>query len=135
MKRTATAFAVILAAAISTAVCARAQSLVGDATENELQAFDQNFLDSHYEVAQDLRRDPSLIGGRKYLKDHPGLQKYLVGHPLVRQHIHDHPKDFVQREEWFRDAGGLPRSGRTWTQWERLRAQGPGIATEKASAP
>src|SRR5207245_2288938 len=41
-------------------------------TETELQNFDQ-FLDSHPQIASDLKKNPSLIDDQNYLNSHPQL--------------------------------------------------------------
>ncbi len=39
----------------------------------ELARFDQ-FLDSHREISEQLRRDPSLVKNRQFVESHPALQ-------------------------------------------------------------
>src|SRR5262249_11870487 len=51
-----------------------------DITRKELANFDE-FLDSHREIAEQVRKDPSLLDDKQFLKDHPELQKYLWNHP------------------------------------------------------
>jgi hypothetical protein len=41
-----------------------------DTTGAELARFDQ-FLDSHREISEQLRKDPSLVNNERFLKDHP----------------------------------------------------------------
>ena len=53
-----------------------------DTTRQELASFDQ-FLDSHRETAEQLRKDPSLVNNEEFLKSHPALQTYLQQHPQV----------------------------------------------------
>ncbi|MGC1685165.1 MAG: hypothetical protein WA734_06055 [Candidatus Acidiferrales bacterium] len=69
-------------------------------TEQELARFDQ-FLDSHPEVAERLRRDPSLVDNNDFLRSHPELQNYLQDHPAIRQELEQHPNEFMRREERF----------------------------------
>lgn len=71
-----------------------------DASQGELARFDQ-FLDSHRDVADQLRRDPSLVNNSEYLQSHPDLQTYLQQHPGIRQQITDNPNAFMQREDRF----------------------------------
>jgi hypothetical protein len=84
-----------------------------DASQGELARFDQ-FLDSHRDVAEQLRRDPSLVNSSEYLQSHPDLQNYLQQHPGIRQQITDNPNAFMQRENRFdqrEDARDQSRDG------------------------
>ncbi len=69
-----------------------------DATRQELARFDQ-FLDSHREIAEQLRRDPSLVNNEEFVKNHPALQTYLQDHPAVRTQIKENPNAFMRAED------------------------------------
>jgi hypothetical protein len=71
-----------------------------DATRQELARFDQ-FLDSHREIAEQLRKDPSLVNNEEFLKNHPALQTYLQDHPAVRTQIKENPNAFMRAEDRF----------------------------------
>jgi hypothetical protein len=83
-----------------------------DITRRDLARFDQ-FLDSHREVADQLRRTPSLIDDPQYLRSHPELNTYLQDHPSVKQEISQQPNTFMRLEDQYgrdqaqrdRDAG------------------------------
>ena len=87
-----------------------------DITRRDLARFDQ-FLDSHREVAGELRQTPSLIDDPEYLQKHPELNAYLQEHPSVKQEISQRPDDFMRLEDRYdhdraardRDAGGADR--------------------------
>ncbi|MGB2673145.1 MAG: hypothetical protein WAO11_20720, partial [Candidatus Acidiferrum sp.] len=64
------------------------------ANRDELARFDQ-FLDGHREIADQLRRDPSLADKPDYLKDHPSLQSFLQDHPGVRDQFKNDPNAFM----------------------------------------
>ena len=49
-----------------------------DITRQELARFDQ-FLDGHRYIAEELRKDPSLIDSREYMQNHPDLQAFPAG--------------------------------------------------------
>jgi hypothetical protein len=68
-----------------------------DTTRGELASFDQ-FLDSHRETAEQLRKDPSLVNNEQFVKDHPELQAYLQQHPEVREEIKQNPDAFMHQE-------------------------------------
>jgi hypothetical protein len=72
----------------------------GDRERSELARFDQ-FLDSHREIADQLRKNPSLADNQKYLQDHPALQNYLQDHPAIREQLTQHPDAFMQREDRY----------------------------------
>src|ERR1700723_2361153 len=71
-----------------------------DATRQELANFNQ-FLDSHPELSDQLRKDPSLVNNDDYVKQHPALQTYLQDHPAVRQQIKNDPNAFMREETRF----------------------------------
>jgi len=68
--------------------------------------FDQGYLDSHPQVAQQLSANPSLIDNPQYMAQHPGLQNYLANHPEVRADIKNHPYQFMNRENQLNSANG-----------------------------
>ena len=68
-----------------------------DASREELVSFDR-FLDSHREISEQLRKDPSLVDNREFVKNHPALQTYLQDHPEVREAIKQDPNRFMQEE-------------------------------------
>src|SRR6266853_940016 len=71
-----------------------------DITRQELARFDQ-FLDGHQEIAQQLRRDPSLVNDQNYLQGHPQLQTFLQDHPGVREEIKENPNYFMRQENRY----------------------------------
>lgn len=72
----------------------------GDITRNEAAKGDR-FLDSHPEIAQQLRKDPSLIDNKQFVESHPQLEQFLKTHPEVRKDWKEHPKAFMKRERQF----------------------------------
>ena len=93
-----------LAISCSLATPAKAQSTKPlpdtDTTRQELASFDQ-FLDSHRETAEQLRKDPSLVNNEEFLNNHPALQTYLQQHPQVREEIKESPETFMRKENRF----------------------------------
>ncbi len=71
-----------------------------DTTRGELARFDQ-FLDSHREIAEQLRKDPSLVNNDRFVKDHPVLQSYLKDHPGIREEIKENPNSLHAAGESF----------------------------------
>ena len=71
-----------------------------DTTRGELARFDQ-FLDSHPEASQELRKDPSLVDNPEYVKNHPALQAYLADHPQIREEIKENPNAFMRQEDRY----------------------------------
>src|SRR5256885_6363591 len=49
------------------------------------------FLDSHPEVAEQLRKDPSLIRNEEFVENHPALQQYMHEHPGIREEFTENP--------------------------------------------
>ena len=71
-----------------------------DTTRQELANFDK-FLDSHREIAEQLRKDPSLVNNQEFVKNHTALQTYLQDHPAVREEIKENPNAFMRQEDRF----------------------------------
>src|ERR1700751_2516252 len=65
-----------LAACFWIAVPANAQSPQDqDTTARELANFD-GFMDGHPEIAEQLRKNPSLMQDKEFVANHPALQQY-----------------------------------------------------------
>ena len=87
-----------------------------DITRRDLARFDQ-FLDSHHEISDQLRKTPSLIDDPQFLESHPEVNTYLQEHPSVKQEISQQPDTFMRLEDQYgrdanqrdRDAGGQDR--------------------------
>lgn len=71
-----------------------------DTTRGELANMDR-FIDSHPEIAQQLRKDPSLVNNKEFVENHPALREFLANHPGVRDEIRENPNAFMHREERF----------------------------------
>src|SRR6266853_4207452 len=71
-----------------------------DITRQELARFDQ-FLDSHQEIAEQLRRDPSLVNDQNYVQATPELQTFLQDHPGVREEVRENPNYFMRQENRY----------------------------------
>src|SRR5881409_2765273 len=48
-------------------------------SERDLRSFD-DYLDSHWETAQELYRDPNLLSDRSYVRKHKALKEWLDDH-------------------------------------------------------
>jgi len=70
------------------------------ASRQELSRFDQ-FLDSHREIAEQLRKDPSLANNAQFLKSHPALQTYLQDHPGISSQLRNDPNQFMREEKRY----------------------------------
>jgi len=71
-----------------------------DLTRQQLAAFDQ-FLDNHPELAEQLRKDPSLVNNNQFVASHSDLQRYLQDHPEVRQDLNQNPNAVMHQEQRF----------------------------------
>jgi phage-related protein len=71
-----------------------------DVTRGELANMDR-FMDSHPEIAEQLRRDPSLVNDKKFVDNHPDLQQFLAEHPGVREEYKENPNGFMRQEQRF----------------------------------
>jgi hypothetical protein len=87
-----------------------------DADRRDVANFDR-FLDGHREIAEQVRKDPSLLDNRDFVRDHPALQTYLQDNPGVRDQLRQDPNAFMRQEDAYdrdtnmrdRDAGGQDR--------------------------
>jgi hypothetical protein len=90
-------------------------------TREELASMN-HFLDSHPEIAEQLRKDPSLIDNRQFIANHPALQEYLQQHPRVSAEFRDHPNVFMHDEERYdarrEDPRGYPDRDRDFDRRE-----------------
>ncbi len=116
-----------------------------DVTRRDLARFDQ-FLDSHRDIAEQLRRTPSLIDDPQFLQSHPELSAYLEQHPSVKQEISANPDTFMRLEDLWardqnlrnRDAGGQDRDDayrRDQTNFDRFLDEHREIAEQVRRNP
>jgi phage-related protein len=68
-----------------------------DITRQGLAQFDQ-FLDSHREIAEQVRQNPSLVNNDEFVKGHPALQSFMQQHPAVREELKENPNAFMHQE-------------------------------------
>jgi len=76
---------------VSTGVEDGREAADGDTTRAQLGRMDQ-FLDSHPEIAEQLRKDPGLMKSDEFTKSHPALQEFLQQHPGIREEVSENPK-------------------------------------------
>jgi len=116
-----------------------------DTTRRELASMDR-FLDAHPEVAEQLRKDPSLIDNRQWVANHPALQEYLQNHPGVKEEFKENPNAFMKQEERYdrqegdHDGrmGGIDRDDRNrgeLTGFGQFLGEHSRIATDLSSDP
>jgi hypothetical protein len=95
-----------------------------------------NFLDSHPEVAEQLRKDPSLIDNHRWVADHPALQDYLHTHPNVAEAFHTDPNLFMRDEDRYgRQDGGNGITRREVTDMGRFLDSHPEVAEQLRKDP
>ena len=130
----------------------RAAPQDNDTTRGELASFDR-FLDNHPEIAEQLRRDPSLVKNEDFVRDHRDLQEYLQQHPAVREEISEDPGRFLHQEWRFdrhedmrdgdkgdndrRDSDGRDNDTRIreLASWDRFMDDHPEIAEQLRKDP
>lgn len=86
---------------VGTPVSGQATPSQDNDTRNWQIANMDRFLDSHPEIAEQLRKDPSLIRDDEFVKRHPALEEYLQQHPGIREEFTENPNAFMRREERF----------------------------------
>src|SRR6266853_43137 len=88
----------------------------------QVASFDQ-FLDKHQEIAEQIRRDPSLAKNQQFVNNHPALQAYLQDHQGVREQLDQNPNAFMQQEKTYEsrengtDRGGMNREQHSFGQF------------------
>jgi phage-related protein len=88
-----------------------------DRDHGQVVSFDQ-FLDKHQEIAEQLRRDPSLAKNQQFVQNHPALQAYLQDHQGVREELNQNPNAFMQQENRYESReNGVGRSGMNREQY------------------
>src|SRR6202041_1579517 len=55
----------------------------------------------HPEIAEQLRKNPSLVDDKQFEKSHPALQQFLAEHPGVREEYKENPNAFMHQEQRF----------------------------------
>lgn len=88
------------------------QTRPDDTTRSELANFDR-FLDGHREIAEQVRRNPSLVRNGQFLQAHPQLQTYLDEHPAVRQQLSENPNAFMRAENRYEQREDMRQGGQT----------------------
>ena len=71
-----------------------------DLTRRQLADFDR-FLDNHPEVAEQVRKDPSVVNKQEFVEQHPELQEYLQQHPEIREQLSQNPNGTMRQEQRF----------------------------------
>jgi hypothetical protein len=66
-----------------------------NADQRDALSFDR-FLDSHREIGEQVRKDPSLCDNRNFVNSHPALQAYLQQNPGVRDQLRQDPNAFMR---------------------------------------
>jgi len=75
---------------------AQERDRIGDLAARE--RFDR-FLDSHREIAEQVRKKPSLVNNNAFAKDHPELQAFLRDNPEIREGARNNPNAFMNQGE------------------------------------
>jgi phage-related protein len=68
-----------------------------DTTRGELSKMDR-FMDSHPEIAEQVRKNPLLLDDRRFVEGHPALQEFLATHAGVREEVRENPNAFMSAE-------------------------------------
>jgi hypothetical protein len=58
-------------------------------------------MDSHPEIAEQLRKDPSLLDNKQFVDSHPALKEFLAQHPGIREQARENPNFFMHAEDRF----------------------------------
>jgi len=106
-----------------------------DITRRDVAEMD-HFLDEHPEIAQQLRKDPSLIDNRGWVSDHPALQQYLQNHPQISATFRANPNLFMRDEARYdRETSDRNISRRDIVEMDRFMDAHPEIAEQLKKDP
>ena len=99
-----------------------------DGRRAQVAVFD-GFLDRHPELAEQLRKNPSLVTNQEFVENHPALQQFLRDNPGIGTEINENPRAFMHEEERLdrnddRVNRSDDRSDRTMNRDERNGAVG-----------
>ena len=95
-----------LASLLSTAPAgAQSQSTIPQDRDSDLRGWQlsglDQFLDSHPDLSEQLRKDPSLVNNEDFVENHPALKQYLQSHPEVREQLNQNPNAVMHQEQRF----------------------------------
>jgi hypothetical protein len=105
-----------------------------DIDHQELRSFNR-FLDDHREIGEQLRKDPSLVDNRQFLKDHPVLESYLKDHPAVRQQLQQDPNAFMRNEDHYAETRDRNTERRDLANFDRFLDGHPQIGEQLQKDP
>src|SRR5215467_14826705 len=108
-----------------------------DRAEDNREALGQfdKFLDTHPQVRQDLRSNPSLASDPSYLAQHPDLQTYLNQHPGLDKRITANPEGVLNRETRLNREQNASRDAHALGSFDRLLDQHPEFAKDLRQNP
>jgi len=125
---------------VSTAAARPLPQGENDITRQELGRFDR-FLDNHPEIAEQLKKDPSLINNEDFLEKRPELREFLKNHPRVREELKENPRAFMNRERGFEERERDRRKGDNditrgeLAKFDQFLDRHPGIDTQLRKDP
>jgi hypothetical protein len=92
----------------------------------------QRFADSHREIADQLRKDPSLINNRNFVNGYPDLRAFLQQHPELTAQMRQDPNAFMQQEDRFNSQASARDfdRGRRAEEFRRFLDDHPEIAEQ-----
>jgi phage-related protein len=91
------------------------------------------FLDGHPEIAQQIRKDPSLVDNKQFVASHPALQQFLSEHASVRAACEKNPQEFMQDVTRFERTDEVTR--RELMNMDRFLDAHPEIAQQLQKDP
>jgi hypothetical protein len=77
-------------------------------SNGELRNLDE-FLDQHPQIAQDLRKNPSLVNDANYLNSRQELKGFLESHNAIREDLRMHPELLMHRQGQYEKNEGPGR--------------------------
>jgi hypothetical protein len=109
---------VVVAVLLWTGTPASGQSTPSNDQDNDTKGWQianmDKFLDSHQEIEEQLRKDPSLIRNDEFVEKHPALQQYLQEHPGIREEFTENPKAFMRQEQRYERREDEDARNRRW---------------------
>jgi len=108
-----------------------------DITRGELSNLN-NFMDSHPEIAEQLKKNPALVNDKKFVEGHPALKGFLAADPGVREEMRENPNGFMAREQQFdltdansRELGNMDRFMDSHPEIAEQLRENPALVNDK----
>ncbi|HEY6293143.1 MAG TPA: hypothetical protein VI455_16450 [Terriglobia bacterium] len=75
--------------------------------QTQTKSYD-DFMHSHPQVAEQVKKDPSLANNAEFIQSHPQYEQYLKDHPDIKTDLQQHPEHFLNRAATYNEHHPAP---------------------------